>query len=145
MTKALYDHPDPEVVEHRKQWIAELRSGKRDQGFGRLKTRKPHEKPKFCCLGVATELSGVKSAATDLRIGTDNSEVVYGYGIEGNTGLLPPTTQKWLGISKDNPGINIYYPARDDGAYFFRLANLNDYLHLTFDQIADLAEYFGII
>lgn len=44
---------------NRKKWIAALRSGKYKQTRGQLKNTAGTD-PKYCCLGVAAELCGLK-------------------------------------------------------------------------------------
>ena len=45
------------ILAHREQWIEALRSGKYEQAKGIL--RDVDDNNKFCCLGVACEISGL--------------------------------------------------------------------------------------
>ncbi|HET6917238.1 MAG TPA: hypothetical protein VFH56_14185 [Acidimicrobiales bacterium] len=108
-----------EILQHRAEWVAALRSGKYPQTKGRL--RAPEG---YCCLGVATELAGCKGAWCEL-------DGAYCYG-DFDAGM-PPEAQEWLGVSDILP---------DSGRYGDNYASLND-AGASFEEIADHFEEYG--
>lgn len=137
-----------ELTKTQRIWVAALRSDKYKQGKNRLKT--VNENGVFhCCLGVAVELC--PTAEWDLDSDMDGPRVQTVDG--GNHhGLPPEVVFDWLDtafIESENDG--------DSGAGSILLdipgalattMPLDLYAHndngLTFDQIADLIEYFGL-
>lgn len=124
-----------EIKEHLAEWVAALRSGNYKQGRSRL--RRGDE---YCCLGVAMELAGVPC-----EIPADDPGVVYYYaGPYGSALTLTPAGEEWLGVSTSAPYVDM--PVgwdRSDDCCRTNVAELNDE-GFTFDQIADLVEYFGL-
>lgn len=58
---------NPEVKE---EWVKALRSGKYEQGDGRLVAGADTEAPYFCCLGVLCDVMGTKRVdADDVYVG----------------------------------------------------------------------------
>ena len=115
--------------ENVKRWVAALRSGEYEQGRKALRSIDD----KFCCLGVACELSR-EELDLDLyytRPDPDGNptEVLY----DGSHGALPKKTMKWLGLNFPVGSFCI-------GPEGHNLACLNDD-GMTFDQIADVIEY----
>lgn len=143
-----------EILTHRKEWLAELRSGKRRQTKGVLKSRNGS----YCCLGVACDLAAVPVVYNgSYYFGkTDIPEDEYSSPIyEPSEAELPRDVQEWLGVedlsSPGSPTLDILpvigdLPAPEGANYYtydFNPASLNDELGLTFSQIADMIEYFG--
>lgn len=98
-----------------KKWVKALRSGKFKQCYERLFDGK-----RYCCLGVACVLAGMKPNK---------------YNSFGNSAssFLPLEARKWLGIKRSDPRIG------ERGA-----VTLNDGLGFTFKQIADEIEEHGV-
>jgi len=122
-----------EQAEHRKRWVEALRSGKYEQGKFRL-----HRGGKFCCLGVACDISGLGEWIEEfdnLPDIFDEKEPVtlYGYSINGfaETNELPDEVMEWLGV--DAGMVDIDDP---DKVY---LVTLNDE-GFDFNEIADVIE-----
>jgi len=120
-----------EQAEHRQQWVAALRSGKYQQGEKRLRTN-----DKFCCLGVACDISGlgkwVHVAGSNMR----------GYFIDGIESQyeLPDNVRDWLGVGSNFVGIMPRMISPD----IVNLANANDGGY-NFGEIADIVETGKII
>lgn len=113
-----------EILEHRKEWIGALRSGKYPQTKLHLQNKNG-----YCCLGVACELAGVPKTCDD------TGWVAY----DGYSSTLPPSAREWLGVTDQSP---LLTPGVGDGAYGPSLASLNDD-GKTFKEIADLVEQRG--
>lgn len=105
-----------EQKEHRRLWVAALRSGKYEQGRGVLRTANNQ----FCCLGVACDISGV---------GHWSDEREYYAGDDAKYAVLPRPVMAWLGL-------------RDTGGEFGRRDSLIDQNDggKTFAEIADIIE-----
>jgi hypothetical protein len=129
-----------------KQWIAALRSGQYPQGNGYLLLD-----GKYCCLGVMCEVADIP------RTPPGRGDPVTYFGVQdGRYGSLSATSlpreaQDWLGLdSTDNLNNDLYldYPLglhHADGDVSHPTAMwCNDTAYLTFPQIADMFEYFGI-
>ena len=104
-----------------RKWVAALRSGQYKQGDSCLYMRGVE---RYCCLGVACEISGVVRHAQDpgFYFDPDNiSDIACNY--------LPKAVQAWLGVEEQNPIIGGQYAT-----------TLNDQQEKTFLQIADLIE-----
>lgn len=74
------------------KWIKALRSGKYEQGKGRLKTNDK----KFCCLGVLCDISKKGEWKANIQ-GLDNDYVINKGS--SNRGHLPAKVREWAGIS----------------------------------------------
>lgn len=99
-------------------WVRALRSEDYHQGHGALRTRygeEGEEDPpvKHCCLGVLCELSGLE--------------------YESAGWWLPTAVQEWAGISVPSPELQ-------HGDEWLSIDVLNDEVHLTFEELADLIE-----
>ncbi len=84
----------------KKKWVAALRSGKYKQGTGQLKTVKV-KSTKWCCLGVACDISGLKVEQQSYIKGIKGSSIIP-RAIRGSEGL--PVYLSWLNdgyIQKD--------------------------------------------
>lgn len=128
-----------------KVWTKALRDPDLMQVHGALvKDENEDGRIGYCCLGVGCVEAGMDVDA--------EGEVIV---LDGEMyGALPPTAfHIWLGL--DRPGWKPevtadIYPDWDfitrDGqeAYDVTCANLNDEWNLTFVQIADILDYFGI-
>lgn len=109
-----------ELGPKQKTWIAALRSGKYKQGKAKLCTIDADGNKCYCCLGVANDV---------LELGIlQTSAYLY-------------NAYKELGL-KDYDGefinINMLHPSR--AGFVSSLAELNDSLNYTFEQIADYIE-----
>lgn len=99
-------------------WIANLRSGKYEQGLRAL-----HRDGKFCCLGVLCDLADPRGWYTRPGARFKSWRVPY-----GETGVLPREVSAWAGLQSVSPnhrGID--------------LTQLNDNGY-TFSYIADFIE-----
>jgi hypothetical protein len=97
------------------KWVKALRSGKYKQAQKRLRYRGG-----MCCLGVACDL-----AAKSLQLKWNGTE------FDGKKDVLPPSVQKWLGISNANGDFGLD-----------SLSNRND-AGDDFETIADLIEEYA--
>lgn len=138
-------YPDAPAVdkEHFRLWIAELRSGRHVQGRGLLEQSEQVEAEagavtvRRCCLGVVCRTA--MAHGLELPVSQEPREpheyfakrmVTY---FDTHIGTLPPDVMAWLGLPLDSSVyIGITMPA----------ANANDYLRLTFAEIADMIEIF---
>jgi hypothetical protein len=129
-------------AEHRKVWVAALRSGEYKQGRNRLR----NEDDTFCCLGVACDLA-IKAGLENLQWGGPNTADpggwVRSYRIEilddlgmrfGGTMYLPTLVRDWLGLQHQAGE----FEELETGTVK-SLAALNDKGY-TFEEIADLIE-----
>jgi len=106
-----------EQAEHRKQWAEALRSGKYEQGLGRLR-----DGDKFCCLGVACDISGLGEWSKEIPKG----EYMF------MTTVLPEAVKEWIGVQHNSP---CYY--RDDKIRYLAKDNDEGY---SFNEIARFIE-----
>lgn len=125
-----------------KKWVAALRSGKYQQVTGRLLIRTADQGDKFCCLGVVQDLyakSGKGHWETD----------EYYRDWEGFASLVDLTMSVLLdlfGPAGTTLGLCVHLPdlqCNESGNQIPSLVSLNDD-GFTFDQIADIIEYFFI-
>ena len=114
----------------KKLWVNALRSGKYKQGRGSLcktTTEKGKTVTEYCCLGVlgdvAVDAYWEKNPTVPLIGGKQVTE--YGLIDEVNTGFLPNSVEKQLGLTR----------SRTD-----KLVELNDDSEFSFDDIADYIE-----
>lgn len=125
-----------EVEAHRKEWVAALRSGQFKQGHGVLSNGE-----EYCCLGVACVLAGIEADPTPY--GDDEPYRLY---FDNEPLVLPQRGQDWLGVDEGNPNIDaprwLRIDTQDGDPWPADVATLNDD-GFTFNQIADLVEYFG--
>lgn len=121
---------EPNLVNIR-AWINALRSGDYSQTTQVLKNERG-----YCCLGVATEISGL-CEWLPLDVGGVTFEAVA-KGIlddpHNRTGILHPAVMKWLGVP--NADIDLIDEKGSESA----ATGLNDYEGYTFNQIADALE-----
>ena len=107
----------------RQPWLDALRSGKFEQGEGKLRTKEN----KYCCLGVLYEVTGVEWAMTEYfsSYAVKNCQAAKSYDGYNCAGLGDDKRQ--FGITKDQE---------------IRLWQLNDCEKLSFPQIADWIEKY---
>jgi len=132
-----------EQAANRKKWIAVLRSGEYQQANGKLR-----DGDKFCCLGIACDISGLGEW---IAYGNQETEdnILYGYKIidRGYCDLylpketLPVMVMDWLGIT-----VNGLLSHSSDycGVQIVSLADANDE-GMSFEEIADIIESDEII
>lgn len=111
------------------QWIAALRSGQYVQGLGRLRSKEDND---FCCLGVLCDKHRQESRSH--WTSKQDSTTLYYHGEDVE---LPALVIAWAEMTDSNPTV----PVEDRNGDQPTLAQLNDD-GLTFDQIADVIEYF---
>ncbi len=114
------------ITENGKTWLAALRSGIYKQNKGALRSG-----DKFCCLGVASDISKVGE-----WIPSDGEDILYDYksGPFISFSYLHPAVSEWLGISHRSRQVEL-----PEDSIFEDLAEANDG-ELTFSEIADLIE-----
>ena len=114
-----------QLEENRTKWLGALRSGEYKQADGYLKID-----GKFCCLGVACEISGLGEWIEESPLAPKASS----YNIEGENpvnSVLPETVRGWLGLESvegailNGEGFSLTY--RNDNGY-------------SFEKIADIIE-----
>lgn len=101
------------------KWVTALRSGKYEQGAGRLKT----DSGRFCCLGVLCDISGL--------IDWKKSYKDYGYtdidSFIGSAATPPRSVLDWAGLQSEQGivGENDWLTTRnDEGQSFARIADV---------------------
>lgn len=112
-----------EIMEHRRQWTAALRSGDYPQAIGALRSNDG-----FCCLGVAEHVRG-----SEVVYKPAEGLYYYGTGDGQNSAILTPETMEWLGLRYRNPVAHTP-EGESDG-----LAGLND-ARVSFWEIANLID-----
>lgn len=117
-------------AEIKELWLAELRSGRRQQGQDTLRRGE-----RECCLGVLCDLAAI--AGLGRWEEDDDSDRMRFVSAKDerdwSLGTLPEIVQDWAGIGDDDP------EALDDHGNPVRLSNLND-SGWSFEGIADLIE-----
>lgn len=118
-------------AEWKARWIKALRSGKYQQARNQLCVVEPS--PAFCCLGVLCDISqlGRWTASGYRQLG----------GYEAAITLLPEFVMNLTGLDDQAGRFDLPEPERDTGIAFASLTHLND-SGFTFEQIADIIEYF---
>jgi hypothetical protein len=144
--------------EHVRAWVAALRSGQYKKGAGSLVELRDEEYgtviDKYCCLGVACNISGV---------GKWNRDAYVVEGTVGLSGYMPTDVVEWLGVdgqvlsaadedadvlvfktpelAREYHQVGIMRILNDYDYDLKRLSYVNDEGDTTFDQIADMIEY----
>lgn len=117
----------------KQKWIKALRSGEYKQTTGNLCSlgEKGDSTPRFCCLGVLSELMP--------KIQKYDSPSGYRH-YEGEPELLPEEVQDWSGVKSDDGVFDqpIPNPLDKDGV-LYSLVECNDN-GLDFKNIADIIE-----
>lgn len=132
-----------------KTWVAALRDPSKKQVRGALKRDGGN-----CCLGLGCEVMGLEPVF-------DQDTHVWGYRADADMdfGYLPPMEfHHWLGIEPLGGSDDVYidWPvdllladgytenSQDGFVPVLGCAVLNDTVGLSFSQIADLIDYFGV-
>jgi len=130
-----------EQAEHRKQWVAAMRSNKYEQGIEKLR-----DGDKFSCLGVACDISGL-----GVWIETREHGMVYSVNTPIETEMeneeLPQSVMDWLGLMDSNATIyeEIWLQFIDGTSYINEsLSECNDNGY-TFSEIIDLIERGALV
>lgn len=135
--------------EHLDEWIKVLRSGDYEQYTGGSLHVFEDERHKYCCLGVGCEVAQIPGTALESSC-DDNDDpashvTVFVHG--GDTDFQPDSFDSWLGLPEGGRiSLDGSIQARDTifgDKGTITLDRLNDW-GFTFDQIADLIEYFGL-
>lgn len=134
------------------RWLAALRSGHYQQGYGRLRTRYTDDRPdEFCCLGVLTDLAvgegvgawgeSVASLAEGqvLKVPFMPGRFANGEDLYGETGMLDDDVIRWaFDVPPDvrhTDVLALRNPHIDHGTWGQSLGALND-TGADFEQIA---------
>jgi hypothetical protein len=136
------------------QWVAALRSGDYTQGQGSLKTRDGS----YCCLGVLCAIAPDEVATETFDY---NGGVIFRspfpgdtQAVESESGLPTVAVRAWAKLEGTNPLVATGGAQNGDTAHRFDpeigyvaqegqlLAHLNDGAGFSFNQIADLIDYF---
>lgn len=113
----------------KEKWVEALRSGEHQQVKDKLEVPSGGR----CCLGVLCYLA--VEDGLNLNVQVYDQTVTY----DGVEATPPRNVVRWAGTESANPMIRF---RGNDGQYYdYTLTHLND-TGLTFDQIADLIEYF---
>jgi hypothetical protein len=122
---------NPEI---KQRWINALESGEYPQTTGVLK-----DENGFCCLGVLCEI-----AVEDNVVRWDEDFAHYSSLVSDNDssdGELPESVADWAGLDSCNPESGALYKVDRFSVLVERdalMSELNDDMHLTFSQIAQI-------
>src|ERR1700723_2651819 len=96
-----------------RKWVEALRSRKYKQGQGKLRTKRETRDSvdRFCCLGVACDIKGVKH---------DNCHDGYFYYYDDIDGSLSTSMLEYIGISNEEE--NELIDMNDGGKKFYQIA-----------------------
>lgn len=151
-------------TEHLNQWMKALRSGSLNQTRGTLATA-PVEDPNavsYCCLGAGCKVAEITDGMDLDKAWLDDNEEynneedecsgVADPILKSSEDVPPPTFHAWLGLEAPDTARDIYidWPTElvspGGESYYDSLscAGLNDSARLTFPQIADVIERFGL-
>ena len=108
--------------EAKQAWVAALRSGEYQQGFGKLRDTKG-----YCCLGVLCDLALKAKVARDPM----TNDLQSGWG----RGHLPDAVQQWACLDESDPLVVGPYDSLTSS-----LGEINDSWDYDFDAIADIIE-----
>jgi hypothetical protein len=131
----------PDGKENMQLWVAALRSGKYQQGFGALK----RSSDKLCCEGVACLVAKEHGAQVEITY-----SAIDGWCFNDSYGRMPTTVEEWLGVGSRTdvllPQPIQTAPRRDEvGCDIIPFVMMNDAWKFTFDQIADVISwYYGL-
>ena len=114
-----------EQKEHRAMLVIALRSGDYEQGRNTLR-----DGDRYCCLGVACDISGLGEWASDAE-----GKYTYTAREESESGLLPIAVKVWLGFDTIS-GVHFNNIFQEEKS----LSELNDEEGFSFDDIADIIE-----
>lgn len=144
------------MSDYKDRWIAALRSGKYEQGWGWLCQREPEETEwQFCCLGVLADLDGVLDIEDYFGVGIEALEATGKHLRKGRK--VPTASRNWEssmyeGVDQCLTRTTVAYPqsftdevtAESDEsltpeALPWVVANMNDH-GWSFERIADFLE-----
>lgn len=125
-------------VERLKLWTQALKSGQYNQTTSRLGVIQDGE-ASYCCLGIACEVAIANGLDIDRNVnlfgveGVDEGDgsIVY----DNEPSVLPKAVQDWFGFRETNPMIHLPEDERN-----MSLAECNDALNMSFEQIAKVVE-----
>lgn len=127
---------NPEV---KQKWIDALRSGKYEQGSGKLRT--PNG---YCCLGVLCDLYAQEhNTQWEFRGYDENANphpMDYWY-FEDRNYYLPESVMDWAGLKTHNPLVRVDVEDNDEDNGYFQdeIANVND-LGYTFMDLSKIIQ-----
>ena len=81
----------------KKLWVNALKSGKYEQGQGRL-TAVFDTGNMFCCLGVLCDIAVKKGVVSKPAVVDDNTSNYKVLSYEEEVDFLPPTVAEWAGL-----------------------------------------------
>lgn len=128
--------------EIKRDWLAEIRSGKYQQGRGVLHNR---EEDTYCCLGVLCELAVKQGVAVKEGWNAYTGALISAYSkpgaIEHSTAILPEVVMEWAGLDSQNPDLvgSFGLVNEDEREGTSSLGYLNDH-GKNFEEIADIIE-----
>lgn len=136
------------------KWIKFLRETDLPQTHGALSRwiDATEGKAGYCCLGIGCEVSGVVKVERSRSKALRQAGYVA-YEFDGEVAIAPRSFIEWLGLKFDfgpdirRGNLRVLWPeglAGLDDELPYNLTDLNDRLQLTFSQIADVIEYFGV-
>jgi hypothetical protein len=117
-------------TENIRKWVDALRSGEYKQTKECLRYNY-EEGPRYCCLGVACDISGVGRWEHAEEVG---KLAEYICKDDRNAGYMPTEVKEWLGLELGNPPLLDAYGASAAAATF------NDSMEDDFLRIADAIE-----
>ena len=121
----MVEYTKEEIIQHRKDWVAALRSGNYKQTTHYL-----HNNEGYCCLGVAAELAGIPYEVDENGVYT-YSEVLEYEDVVKRTTVLNNDGMKYYGLRESN--------GRSFNNHKETLADYND-SGMPFNDIADIIE-----
>jgi hypothetical protein len=132
--------------EFKTQWIAALRSGEYTQGHGTLQT---HDN-EFCCLGVLCDLYAKDGGGEwERRDSPGSNSHIFRMDHNGDDDYghqsrhyLPSNLREVAGLPDEFGGSGRLVGLYDLEGCEVVLSDLNDSKEFTFDQIADVIDYF---
>ena len=111
------------TLEQKSRWVAALRSGLYAQTTCALR-----DKNGYCCLGVYCDISGLGGWTVH------NNEFTFGNDEDANSAVVPDYMSHY--------SLTFVPDLLDRNEFKVEWATLNDENNLSFNQIADLVEYF---
>lgn len=123
-----------------KEWTSELRATDKVQGKRYLHRVAVNGEPeKLCCLGILCQVAGYEPSGAEHADVEDVEVYAYGDGIS----IPPLQISRELGVERTFVLDNGPHDRND--VRVGELVVLNDELGLTFPQIADMIDYFGLV
>lgn len=114
------------------EWVDRLRNGNIPQCRGELGNLIGER----CCLGVLSDIAVAHNIIPSPGTFLHDSHLILSYA--GETNYLPKDVRSWAGLDSMNPEIGELFDMSPGG---YSLSTFND-SGFTFDQIADVIEYF---